>query len=94
MLPIASWIAVAGSTLQLAGTVLTLAGVLSATRTPSQWLRVLVGALWRSGRSAIAASLSDFNEDDKLRILQGLALLAAGYLLALVSQILTAAAMI
>lgn len=83
----ASWIGVAGSALQLLGTVLTLWGLLSAPRTGSQRLRALIGALWRSRESELAATLSDLNEDDKSRVLQGLAFLAVGYIFALVSQI-------
>jgi hypothetical protein len=83
----AAWMGVLGSGLQLLGSVMTLWGLLSATETGFQRVRALVGALWRSPASAVAAALSDLNQEDKARVLQGLAILALGYLLSLVSQI-------
>lgn len=84
---IASWIGVVGSGLQLVGSVMTLSSLLSATRTVPQRARALLGALWRSPKSRVAAALSDLNEEDQSRVLQGVAVLALGYLLALASQI-------
>lgn len=84
---IASWIGVVGSGLQLVGSVMTLSSLLSATRTVPQRARALLGALWRSPKSGVAAALSDLNEEDQSRVLQGVAVLALGYLLALASQI-------
>jgi len=84
---IAPWLGVLGSALQLLGSVMTLWSVLSAARTTRQRVRALGGALWRSPKSRVLAALSDLNEEDRSRILQGVAVLALGYLLALVSQI-------
>lgn len=84
---IASWIGVVGSGLQLVGSVMTLSSLLSATRTVPQRVRALLGTLWRSPKSRVAAALSDLNEEDQSRVLQGVAVLALGYLLALASQI-------
>lgn len=84
---IASWIGVVGSGLQLVGSVMTLSSLLSATRTVPQRARALLGALWRSPKSRVAAALSDLNDEDQSRVLQGVAVLALGYLLALASQI-------
>lgn len=83
----AAWLGVAGSALQLIGSVLTLWSLLSAPETFFQRARALVGGLWRSPRSKVAAALSDLNKEDQSRVLQGVAILALGYLLALVSQI-------
>jgi len=84
---IASWVGVAGSALQLLGSVMTLWSLLSAARTPLQRARSLMGALWRSPKSRLAAGLSDLNEEDRSRILQGVAIFVLGYVLALGSQI-------
>lgn len=84
---LANWLGVAGSALQLIGSVMTLWGLLSATKTRTQRARAFVGAIWRSRRSKVAAALSALNEEDRSRVLQGVALLALGYLLALASQI-------
>jgi hypothetical protein len=84
---VAAWLGVLGSALQLLGGVMTLWGLLSAARTSLQRARALVGALWRSPKSRVAAGLSDLNEEDRSRVLQGVAILALGYLLALASQI-------
>ncbi len=79
---------VVGTALQLLGGVMTLWGLLSATSTWSQRIRALVGALWRSRASRTAAELSVLNAENRSRVLQGVAVLALGYLLALVSQLL------
>jgi hypothetical protein len=84
---IASWLGVVGSALQLLGSVMTLWSLLSAARTGLQRARALVGALWRSPKSRVAAALADLNEEDRSRVLQGVAVLALGYLLALASQL-------
>jgi hypothetical protein len=84
---IAAWLGVAGSALQLVGSVLTLWSLLAAARTVLQRARALVGALWRSPKSRVAAALSDLNKEDRSRVLQGVAVFALGYLLALASQI-------
>jgi hypothetical protein len=76
-----------GSALQLLGSVMTLWGLLSAAKTWLQRARAIVGALWRSPKSRVAAELSDLNAEDRSRILQGVAILAVGYLMALASQI-------
>jgi hypothetical protein len=84
---IASWLGVAGSALQLLGSVMTLWSLLAAASSTLQRARALAGALWRSPGSRVAAALSDLNPEDRSRILQGLAILALGYLLALASQL-------
>lgn len=84
---IAYWIAVAGGSFQLIGSLMTLWSLLSAAQTLGQQGRALVGALWRSPKSRLAASLSELNEADRSRVLQGVAFLALGYLLALASQV-------
>jgi hypothetical protein len=84
---LATMIGVVGSALQLVGSVLTLWGLISATKGTWSRLRTLVGALWHSRASKIAGDLSVLNKDDRGRALQGLAVLALGYLLALGSQI-------
>jgi hypothetical protein len=84
---IAAWLGVWGSALQLLGSVMTLWGLLSAAKTWLQRARALVGALWRSPKSRVAAGLSDLNAEDRSRVLQGVAILALGYLMALASQI-------
>jgi hypothetical protein len=84
---VAAWLGVLGSALQLLGGVMTLWGLLSAAKTWLQRARALVGALWRSPKSRVAAALSDLNAEDRSRVLQGVAILALGYLLALASQI-------
>jgi hypothetical protein len=84
---VASWLGVAGTALQLLGGVMTLWSLLSATTTARQLVRALVGALWRSPKSSVAASLSELNAENKPRVLQGVAVFALGYLLALASQI-------
>lgn len=84
---VASWLGVAGSALQLLGGVMTLWSLLSALTTWRRRARALVGALWRSPRSKVAAELSELNAEDRSRVLQGVAILALGYLLALGSQI-------
>jgi hypothetical protein len=83
---IASWLGVAGTALQLLGGVMTLWSLLSAPKTWMQKMRALAGALWRSRSSEVAAKLSVLNAEDRSRVLQGVAILALGYLLALVSQ--------
>jgi hypothetical protein len=83
---IASWFGLAGTALQLIGSLMTLWGLLSATEGWGRRLRALAGALWRSAASRSAAELSVLNPDERVRVLQGLAVLALGYLLALVSQ--------
>lgn len=84
---IASWLGVAGTALQLLGGVMTLWSLLSAPETWRQRLRALVGALWRSPSSRVAAVLSGLNDENKIRVLQGVAVFALGYLLAIASQI-------
>lgn len=84
---VAAWLGVWGSALQLLGSVMTLWGLLSAAETWLQRARALVGALWRSPKSRVAAGLSDLNAEDRSRVLQGVAILALGYLMALASQI-------
>jgi hypothetical protein len=76
-----------GSALQLLGSVMTLWGLLSAAKTWLQRARAIVGALCRSPKSRVAAELSDLNAEDRSRVLQGVAILALGYLMALASQI-------
>jgi hypothetical protein len=66
---------------------MTLWSLVSAAKTARQQARALLGALWRSPRSHVAAALSDLNPENRSRILQGLAILALGYLLALASQL-------
>jgi hypothetical protein len=83
---IATWLGVIGTALQLFGSVMTLWGLLSATAGPWQRVAALLGALWRSKASRSAAELSALNDDKRLRALQGLAVLALGYLLALGAQ--------
>lgn len=83
---LASWVGVLGSALQLLGSAMTLWGLLSAAKTWGQKGAALIGALWRSPASRVAASLSALNETDQSSVLQGLAFLLLGYLLALVSQ--------
>ena len=84
---VASWLGVVGTALQLLGGVMTLWSLLSATTTWRQRALALVGALWRSRASEVAAKLSVLNPEDQSRVLQGVSLFALGYLLALVSQI-------
>lgn len=84
---VASWLGVVGTALQLLGGVMTLWSLLSATQTLFQRVRALLGALWRSPASRVAAKLSGLNAEDKSRVLQGVAAFALGYLLALASQI-------
>jgi hypothetical protein len=84
---VAEWLGVAGNALQLLGAMLTLWGLLSATGSVRHRLKVLVTALWRSMPATVAADLSTINEEKPARVLQGLAVLALGYLLALVSQV-------
>jgi hypothetical protein len=84
---VAAWLGVLGSALQLLGSVMTLWGLLSAAKTWLQKARALVGALWRSPESRVAAALSDLNAEDRSRVFQGVAILAVGYLMALASQI-------
>lgn len=84
---VASWLGVAGTALQLLGGMMTLWSLLSATTTRLQRVRAFVGALWRSPKSRVAAALSELNAEDQSRVLQGVAVLALGYLLALASQI-------
>jgi len=84
---VASWLGVTGTALQLLGGVMTLWSLLSATTTWLQRVRALVGALWRSPTSRVAARLSELNAKDQSRVLQGVAVFALGYLLALASQI-------
>ncbi len=84
---VASWLGVVGGALQLVGSVMTLWSLLSAAKTKRQRARALLGALWRSPKSRVAAALSDLNPEDRTRVLQGLAALALGYILALTAQI-------
>ena len=83
---IALWLGLLGTALQLLGGVMTLWGLLSATEGAWARARALVGALIRTRHSTAAAALSELNPDNRLRALQGLAVLALGYLLALMSQ--------
>ena len=83
---IALWLGLFGTALQLLGGVMTLWGLLSATEGARARALALLGALIRTRHSAAAAALSELNPDNRLRALQGLAVLALGYLLALVSQ--------
>lgn len=83
---IAIWLGLLGTALQLLGSVMTLWGLLSATQGTWARLCALVGALVRTRASRTAAQLSVLNTENRLRALQGLGLLALGYLLALVSQ--------
>ncbi len=64
----AAWLGVWGSALQLLGSVMTLWGLLSAAKTWLQRARALVGALWRSPKSRVAAGLSDLNAEDRSRV--------------------------
>jgi hypothetical protein len=82
----ALWLGLAGTALQLLGSVMTLWGLLSATQGAWHRFKALVGALFRTPGSAAAAALSQLNPDSRLRVLQGLAVLALGYVCALVSQ--------
>ena len=83
----ANWLGLIGTALQLLGSLMTLWGLLSATEGWWRRLRALVGALIRSAASRSAAELSVLNPDERVRVLQGLAVLALGYLLVLVSQL-------
>lgn len=66
---------------------MTLWSLLSAAKTARQQGRAVIGALWRSPKSQVAAVLSELNPENRSRVLQGLAILALGYLLALASQL-------
>jgi hypothetical protein len=83
---IALWLGLVGTAMQLLGSVMTLWGLLSATAGFRARAGALLGALVRSKASLVAAELSALNPDKRLRALQGLAILAVGYLLALLSQ--------
>lgn len=87
MTALAQWLGVGGNALQLLGAVLTLYGLCSAEEGPLRRLWLLVAALWRSPASAVMAELSALSEDNKARVLQGLAFIVLGYALALLSQV-------
>jgi len=88
-LALAAWLEITGSILLLVGSVMTLWRLLASAKTGTQKLIAFVGALWRSPRSRVAASLSDLNEEDWSRVLQGVSILALGYLLSLTGQVWT-----
>jgi len=82
----ALWLGLVGTALQLVGSVMTLWGLVSADDGLASKLGAIVGALVRSKGATFSAAASSLNPEDRVRVLQGLAVLALGYLLALVSQ--------
>jgi hypothetical protein len=84
---IANWLAVLGTALQLIGGLMSLWGLLSATQGWLPRAKALVGAIWQSAASRSAAELSVLNVDNRVRVLQGVSILALGYMLALLSQL-------
>lgn len=85
-----AWLlATLGTTLQGIGSVLTLWNLLSATQGVGERLWALLSSLWRSASARLAANASTLNAVNRVAILQGLALLALGYLLALTSLLVS-----
>ena len=78
-----------GTTLQGIGSVLTLWNLLSATKGVGERLWALISSLWRSKSARLAANASTLSTVNRVAILQGLAVLTLGYLLALGSLLLS-----
>jgi hypothetical protein len=74
------WLDLAGAFLQITGAVLMANYYLGAAHR-RQWLWVLVSALFRGTHARGAAAARDLNDDDGVLVLQGLALMALGFLL-------------
>lgn len=82
-------LATLGTALQGIGSVLTLWNLLSATQGAGERLWALISSLWRSKSARLAANASTLNSVNRVAILQGLAVLTLGYLLALGSLLLS-----
>lgn len=83
---------VAGTALQLAGSVMTLLGLVSAAGDMRSKVIAIVSSLWSSKEANRALTLSTLNTGkaltaDGIRALRGLVVLAVGYLLSLVSGV-------